>query len=218
MSNLKSITELPLAEFAEGLNLIVNDGGAAKQIPAGAVGAQADWNEADENSPSFIQNKPTKLGGYNRELVYEKSFTAEDEVYDLMEADASFKVFFEDGVDLYSEIETYGFNITQDEPTDEFSSIVTGQHSCLKAYNVIFMDGNVIDTFNTVFEGHFFLNEFSNNNGDTIGLSTCGGLFLLNKFAFTEAGPGPDENNCMLTMFSDSDNPFKSVKLYKITY
>lgn len=38
MANLKNITELPLAESAEGLNLIVNDNGAAKQIPASAVG------------------------------------------------------------------------------------------------------------------------------------------------------------------------------------
>lgn len=38
MANLKNITELPLAESADGLNLIVNDNGAAKQIAASAVG------------------------------------------------------------------------------------------------------------------------------------------------------------------------------------
>lgn len=58
MANLKSITELPMAESAEGLNLIVNDNGAAKQIAASAVGAQADWAEMDENSPAFVKNKP----------------------------------------------------------------------------------------------------------------------------------------------------------------
>lgn len=58
MANLKSITELPVAESAEGLNLIVNDNGAAKQIAASAVGAQADWTETDENSPAFVKNKP----------------------------------------------------------------------------------------------------------------------------------------------------------------
>lgn len=60
MSNLKSITDLPLATSPEGLNLIVNDGGAAKQIAASAVGAQADWAETNENSPSFIKNKPVE--------------------------------------------------------------------------------------------------------------------------------------------------------------
>ena len=59
-TNLKNITELPVAESAEGLNLIVNDNGAAKQIAASAVGAQADWAETDENSPAFIKNKPVE--------------------------------------------------------------------------------------------------------------------------------------------------------------
>ena len=58
MANLKSITELPIAESAEGLNLIVNDNGAAKQIAASAVGAQADFAVTDEASPAFIKNKP----------------------------------------------------------------------------------------------------------------------------------------------------------------
>ena len=59
MANVKNITELPLAESAEGLNLIVNDGGSAKQIAASAVGAQADFNVTDENSPAYIKNKPS---------------------------------------------------------------------------------------------------------------------------------------------------------------
>lgn len=60
MINLKNITELPVAESAEGLNLIVNDNGAAKQIAASAVGAQADFSVTDENSPAFIKNKPVE--------------------------------------------------------------------------------------------------------------------------------------------------------------
>ena len=58
MANLKNITELPVAESADGLNLIVNDNGVAKQIAASEVGAQADWNVMDEHSPAFIKNKP----------------------------------------------------------------------------------------------------------------------------------------------------------------
>jgi hypothetical protein len=60
MVNLKNITDLPVAESAEGLNLIVNDNGAAKQIAASAVGAQADWAEMDETSPAFIKSKPVE--------------------------------------------------------------------------------------------------------------------------------------------------------------
>lgn len=32
MANLKNITDLPIAESAEGINLIVNDNGSAKQL------------------------------------------------------------------------------------------------------------------------------------------------------------------------------------------
>lgn len=60
MANLKNITELPVTESAEGLNLIVNDNGAAKQIAASEVGAQADWAEMDETSPAFVKNKPVE--------------------------------------------------------------------------------------------------------------------------------------------------------------
>ena len=69
MSNLKSITELPMAESAEGLNLIVNDNGAAKQIAASAVGEQADWAEMNENSPAFIKNKPVEELDLDIEII-----------------------------------------------------------------------------------------------------------------------------------------------------
>lgn len=72
MANLKNITELPVAESAEGLNLIVNDNGAAKQIAASAVGAQADWTITDETSPAFVKNKPfyTELDEDGNELIH----------------------------------------------------------------------------------------------------------------------------------------------------
>ena len=44
MANLKRIAELPVAESADGLNLIVNDNGSAKQIAASVVGIQLDNN------------------------------------------------------------------------------------------------------------------------------------------------------------------------------
>lgn len=58
MANLKNITDLPIIGSADGVNLIVNDNGSAKQIAAGAVGAQADFNVTDESHPAFIKNKP----------------------------------------------------------------------------------------------------------------------------------------------------------------
>lgn len=60
MANLKNITELPVAESADGLNLIVNDNGTAKQMPASAVSVQADWAETNESNAAFIKNKPVE--------------------------------------------------------------------------------------------------------------------------------------------------------------
>jgi hypothetical protein len=76
MVNLKNITELPVVESAEGLNLIVNDNGSAKQIAASAVGAQADWNVTDESSPAFIKNKPVEELDLDIEIV--GTYTGDD--------------------------------------------------------------------------------------------------------------------------------------------
>ena len=68
MANLKNITELPVAESAEGLNLIVNDNGHAKQIPASKMGGvQPDWNQNDETAPDYVKNRPfyeERIGTY----------------------------------------------------------------------------------------------------------------------------------------------------------
>ena len=53
MANLKNITELPVAESTEGLNLIVNDNGAAKQIAADAVGVKS-YNDL-EDKPCYTE-------------------------------------------------------------------------------------------------------------------------------------------------------------------
>lgn len=43
MANLKNINDLPVAESAEGLNLIVEDNGCAKRIAANAVGSTGGY-------------------------------------------------------------------------------------------------------------------------------------------------------------------------------
>lgn len=222
MSNLKSITELPLAESAEGLNLIVNDGGAAKQIPASAVGAQADWNEADENSPSFIQNKPTKLGGYNRELVYEKSFAVEDEVYDLAENFDDMSIFFEDGAEMAAEVELYAYN--QDENTclsDSFGRMRLTQNG--RCVNITFFEMidnsyapcDVIDLYDPI-DPYY---EFGTDNGRCY-ISGAPGIMLCNRVKIDEnlgAFTACDDGGMLLMDVADSCS-IKSVKLYKITY
>lgn len=79
MANLKSIAELPIAASADGLNLIVNDNGAAKQIAASAVGAQADWNVTDSSSPAYIKNKPDVNSPY---VIDSEAYTYGDDALD----------------------------------------------------------------------------------------------------------------------------------------
>lgn len=55
MANLKNITELPVAESADGLNLIVNDNGAAKQIAASAVSKVKTVNGAQPDESGNVQ-------------------------------------------------------------------------------------------------------------------------------------------------------------------
>lgn len=58
MANLKNITELPVAESAEGLNLIVNDGGSAKQIAASKLSEEmvTSWNDLTDK-PFYTEIK-----------------------------------------------------------------------------------------------------------------------------------------------------------------
>lgn len=68
MANLKNITDLPMAASAEGLNLIVNDNGAAKQIAAGTVGVKSYndledkpfYTEVDDNGNETIHKLDAK--------------------------------------------------------------------------------------------------------------------------------------------------------------
>ena len=55
MANLKNITDVPVVESAEGLNLIVNDNGVAKQIAASAVGKVKTVNGTKPDASGNVQ-------------------------------------------------------------------------------------------------------------------------------------------------------------------
>ena len=67
MANLKNITNLPMAKSSEGLNLIVNDNGAAKQISADAIGKVKTVNgvEPDDNGNINIEIPKGFSGSWN---------------------------------------------------------------------------------------------------------------------------------------------------------
>lgn len=55
MLNLKNITDLPVADSIEGLNLIANDNGSAKQIPASSVGKVKTVNGVNPDESGNVQ-------------------------------------------------------------------------------------------------------------------------------------------------------------------
>lgn len=111
MANLKNITELPVAESADGLNLIVNDNGAAKQIAADSVckvksvnGTQPDengnvqidtassWNDLKDKP--FYSDTDIKIAVEQQiaefvqgDEVYQYPITLPSDIYDSKEVD-----------------------------------------------------------------------------------------------------------------------------------
>ena len=70
MANLKNIVDLPMAASAEGLNLIVNDNGAAKQFPAEAVGKVKTVNGVEPDGNGNVEIEiPEGAGGSGYDMV-----------------------------------------------------------------------------------------------------------------------------------------------------
>lgn len=77
MASLKKITDLPVAEYTEGLNLIVNDNGAAKQVAAAAVGVKS-YNDL-EDKPCY-----TEVDNEGNETVHKLDAKYLPDNYDLI--------------------------------------------------------------------------------------------------------------------------------------
>lgn len=218
MANLRNITELPLAESAEGLNLIVNDGGSAKQIAASAVGAQADWAETDETNPAFIKNKP------HRELKYEWNFEADSNpdncVWVLMENvdedDISWLTTLSEDCGWEIEVSQYGLesywdsdnNISIDTIYPEiYTTVIMNE----KKHNVGFQNNNYMNAYICTNVPMDYL-----NGGEINYYSNCCYVDIYNKVHF--------DNNCMATevnnggciwIYVGDGGPLKSIKIYK---
>ena len=236
MTNLKSITELPVAETAEGLNLIVNDHGAAKQIPAGEVGAQADFAVTDENSPAFIKNKP-KVAQSDwavtdesnpayiknkpiRELIKEWNFGPDDWVFwieEEIDEDLSWMTTKSDTVGFEIVFEAYGVDSYYDDvaptsiaPTTYASVpdrvVVPDTVLCCSLSDV----GSKFVTNSPWDSSNYVENssEFYFYNTDNY----CYNTMWVYCFASTWHG----ENGSYIEIYNESWNPFKSIKIYKI--
>lgn len=140
MANLKNITDLPVAESVEGLNLIVNDNGSAKQIAASAVGAQADFNVTDESHPAFIKNKPevvqadwAETDASNPAFIKNKPVIPEnyDSIYDLI-------------IERISD--TYEANLVKGSYESIYNKIMSGRAPTVQCYSFFsYPERNEID-------------------------------------------------------------------------
>ena len=74
----KKLTDVELVDSAVEPNLLIEDGGDIKKISASNIAVpqvKADWDETDINSPAFILNKPTSIGGGANVVTYAMSYT-----------------------------------------------------------------------------------------------------------------------------------------------
>lgn len=212
MANLKNITELPVAESAEGLNLIVNDNGSAKQIAASAVGAQANWTETDESNPAFIKNKPTK------ELMYEWNFNADDEVFEMIENvddDLIWLVAQSEDVDSEVVVSTYGmygYEVDGEQTTAIDDSVASSSILGFKTFHAKNEQYLLMDGFADM--GSYIDTELGREY-----LESSSNITVFNKVHFNPEDGFIDVNiGGVVGVFTYDGGPLKSVKIYKVIH
>ena len=215
MANFKSIADLPVAETAEGLNLIVNDNGSAKQVAASAVGAQADWAIEDEKNPGFIKNKPHK------ELVYEWNFSVEDEVYEIIENvdDDLTWLTTSDTANFEIVFTVYGTKWNYDESSNDYIPTIVPDAALTgllgkNGYYTNFYEGEELWLYNYICSG---LGSFKSNweDGGYDGADIY--AYIYNKVHMdSDLYPTNVNIGGCLVFSADDDAYIKSVKLYKI--
>ena len=215
MANLKNITELPVAESAEGLNLIVNDGGAAKQIAASEVGAQADWTETDENNPAYIKNKP------HRELMYEWNFEADPnpdngvwELYENVDEDLCWLTDPTEDTDWEIEVSQYSYREYWDEDAECYYYIV-GDFGYTTCVNI---NKNYIGFHN---DTSIQLNTWARCiESFPVGVNcwdNCCYLYAYNNKQLNFENGGFDSTQQGGAFIIEAEGgPFKSIKIYKV--
>lgn len=230
MANLKNIVNLPVVESAEGLNLIVNDNGAAKQIAASAVGARADWNETDVSNPAFIKNKPSK------ELVYEWNFSTDDEVYEMYEnvnEDLSWMTRKQDDVGFEIVAELYAFNFDFNEEyqqhnfiylEDTFATVSSADSPYYdRCINIPSYDFSYVykEALQGAVYGQERFIEYPIDDVTTRNFvllpSVYFNIYNGTHMSMDDWIPTNVENGGFIVIES-SENPFKSVKIYKVTH
>ena len=235
MANLKNITELPVAESAEGLKLIVNDNGAAKQIAASAVGAQADFAITDENDPGFIKNKPEVVQADwaetdeanaafiknkpHRELVYEWNFEASNDVGMILEnidEDISWLTTPSSEPSWEIELSQYGYYSWSDEDGNWNYDIDPDVYSTAifdaKKHNTTFQNNDAMFTYVCLQRLEDYMNDWSREY-----YNPCAYVHVYNKVHVDGDGePTERAQGGLISVSVEGGGPFKSMKIYKV--
>lgn len=224
MANFKSITELPVTSSSNGVNLIINDNGAAKQIAASAVGAQADWAETNENSPAFIKNKP----GSSKELVYEWNPGIDEDGNPITDVGQFMQNIDDDMTWLTNKMDDCDF---------EFVLTQYGSYEDDSENNVV--DSNVETTLmfgSANGGGYLAFHKDMNENIEIFQFELSGGSYtnsnrinynhplamavFYNKMQldFENGGAIPVTTGGSIICMCGNSNSIKSIKIYKITH
>ena len=238
--NLKNITDLPVVESAEGLNLIVNDNGAAKQIAASAVGMQADFDVTDETSPAFIKNKPEIAQADwaetdessaafvrnkpRRELIYGWNFGADKnpdncvwEMYENVDDDISWFTSSQDDCNWEIELSQYGYYEKWNEEYEQWEPQINPE-----VYTTLIVNKNSgclrfqndLQIFGEIWASrpHDYLNDWELEYYDNIGI-----IIACNKVHYDYDYIPSIISKGGHFGFTSAGGPLKSIKIYKIT-
>lgn len=239
--NLKNITDLPVVESAEGLNLIVNDNGAAKQIAASAVGMQADFNVTDETSPAFIKNKPEIVQADwaetdessaafvrnkpRRELMYEWNFEADEnpdncvwEMYENVDDDISWLTSPQDDCNWEIELSQYGRYEIWNEEYEQWEPQIHPE-----VYTTLIINKNC-GYLRFQNESHIFGEIFVSYPQDYLNdweLGYSDNVCMINAYNKVHYDynfiPSMVSEGGHFNWFHEGGGPLKSIKIYKIT-
>lgn len=215
----------------QAVTVLIEKDGVIKRAPKNEVNVQADWAETDSSSPAFIKNKPSK------ELVYEWSFSADDEVYEIYEnvdEDLSWLTKRQDNIGFEIVCENYA---RQYDYNDE-----NGEHNVTYLQDVFAINSSMdIPYFSRYVNLPYYGEQqvicketlrgevygFEVGNDYAIDDVTDRCFSLLSGFFFNidnglhcdfdnDGTPTNVENGGSIILESNG-NPFKSVKIYKIT-
>jgi hypothetical protein len=212
MANLKNIIDLPVVESTEGLNLIVNDNGSAKQIPANAVGAQADWAETDESNPAFIKNKPTK------ELMYEWNFSADDEVHEILEnVDEDLTWLVTQSVEVDSEVVVSTYGMYGGEIDGEWTTVI--DDSAASSCTLGFKEFHAKNEQYFHMMGHADMEPYIDIESGREYQMSSSKMEVFNKMHYNPEDGFIDVNiGGVIGVFTNDGGPIKSVKIYKVIH